>query len=49
MGSALHKETAMAIAIRFDMGITPFAQHRAFAIPETVDAVTDAVRHAVVR
>lgn len=49
MGNALHKETVMAIAIRLVMGVTPFAQHRAFAIPETVDAVTDAVRYAVVR
>jgi hypothetical protein len=24
MGNALHKETAMAIAIRLDMGIAPF-------------------------
>jgi hypothetical protein len=49
MGNALHKETAMAMAIRLDMGCPPFGQHRAFAIPTTVDAVTDALEHATVR
>jgi hypothetical protein len=49
MGNALHKETAMAIAICLDMALPPFIQHRAFAIRETVDAVTDAIRHTVVR